>query len=158
MFAGNFTIAGWEKCEGQLMPINQNTALFSLLGTTYGGNGVNTFGLPDLRGRVPMHYGNGYTQGDPGGSATNSLSVANLPAHNHAVTAVVDEGDSSLPTNNYPAETKLLDKEYASGGTTSTMNSSMIGNTGSNVPVNNMQPYQTVTFLICVSGIYPPRN
>jgi microcystin-dependent protein len=163
MFAGNYAPRGWAKCEGQLLPISQNTALFSLLGTMYGGDGRTTFALPDLRGRVPMFHGNGpglptYTQGEKGGTVTNSLTVANLPAHNHAVNAVDLEGDSPSPTNNYPANTKLLDKEYIGDGTTTTMNSNMIGNTGNNQPVNNMQPYLTVTFIIALEGIYPSRN
>ncbi len=160
MFAGSFAPVGWEKCEGQSMVIAQNTALFSLLGTMYGGDGETTFNLPDLRGRVPMHYGQGpglqnYNQGAPGGSDAVSLNVGNLPEHSHAVNAVAGVGDSSSPENNYPADTKLLDKEYAAGGEATTMNSDMIGNTGSNLPVNIMQPYQTVTFIIALTGTYP---
>ncbi|EGV42667.1 phage tail protein [Bizionia argentinensis JUB59] len=162
MFAGNYAPVGWAKCEGQLLAISSNSALFSLLGTNYGGDGQTTFGLPDLRGRVPMHYGNGpglsaYAQGQSGGSESNTLTVANLPAHNHQVNAVLDDGDSASPKYNFPANTKLLDKEYSANTSNTTMNSSMIGNTGNNQPVNNMQPYQTVTFIIALQGIYPSR-
>jgi len=159
----NFTQRGWASCEGQLLAISEHTALYSLLGTQYGGDGRTTFALPDLRSRVPVGVGYVpgfpyYTQGQTGGSTTNTLTIANLPAHNHAVNAISEDGNSSLPTNNFPAGTKLLDKEYATTGTVTNMNTNMIGTTGSNTAVNNMQPYAVVRYVICISGLYPSRN
>ncbi|WP_241492473.1 phage tail protein [Lacinutrix himadriensis] len=141
--------------------IAQNLALFSLLGTMYGGDGETTFNLPDLRGPVPMHYGQGpglqnYQQGV--GTDAVYLNVGDLPAHSNAFNAVVGVGDTSSPENNYPADIKLLDKEYAAGGEATTMNFCMIGNTGSNLAVNIMQPYQTVTFIIAITGTFPSPN
>lgn len=163
--AVHFVQSGWMECDGSLLPIAQNTALFSLLGTQYGGDGVTTFALPDLRGRVPIGQGTGpglpnYAQGSQGGLHTTTLVEANLPAHNHSVHAVVEDGDSASPTDNFPAGTKLLDKEYSTGtSTTSTvMNANMIGDTGSGTAVNNMQPYTTLRYVICVQGIYPSQN
>jgi microcystin-dependent protein len=163
MFAGNFAPRGWAKCEGQLLAISQYSALFSILGTTYGGDGRTTFALPDLRGRVPMHYGLGpglssYTQGQSGGSETNMLAVANLPAHNHSINAVTADGNTSVPGGNLPAGTKLLDKEYSDATATTTMNATMVSSTGGGQAVNNMQPFLTVTYIIALQGIYPSRN
>ena len=163
MTAVNFNQRSWMPCEGQLLSIAENQALFSLLGTNYGGDGRTSFGLPDLRGRVPVGQGRGlglptYSEGQKGGSTTNILTISNLPAHNHSVNAVIEDGNSSLPTNNYPAGTKLLDKEYASGGTVTNMNTNMIGTTGSNTAVNNIQPYTVVRYVICISGLFPSRN
>ena len=163
MTALNFDQRGWMSCEGQQLLISNNSALFSLLGTQYGGDGRTTFNLPDLRSRVPVGKGQGpglpnYSQGQQGGSTTNTLTISNLPAHSHSVNAVIEDGDSSLPTNNYPAGTKLLDKEYASVGTVTNMNTNMIDETGSDTAVNNMQPYLVIKYVICVTGLYPSRN
>ncbi|AUS07266.1 phage tail protein [Tamlana carrageenivorans] len=162
MFAGNFAPRGWAFCDGQLLAISQNQALFSLLGTTYGGDGRTTFALPDLRGRVPMHAGNGpgltpRTQGAKSGSETNTLSVSQMPSHSHPVNAVAEDGDQSVPTGNVPAGTKVLDKEYANATPNTVMGSAMIGNQGGGQPVNNMQPYTAIRFIIALSGIYPSR-
>tara|TARA_Y100000385_G_C13098960_1_gene643195 strand:+ start:52 stop:630 length:579 start_codon:yes stop_codon:yes gene_type:complete len=155
--------SGWMACEGQLLPISSNPALFSLLGVAYGGDGETTFALPDLRSRVPVGQGTGpglpnYIRGGTGGSTTNTLTTPNLPAHSHSVIAISEDGNSSSPTNNFPAGTKLLDKEYATTGTTTNMNTNMIGNTGSNTAVNNMQPYAVVRYVICVQGLFPSQN
>ena len=163
MMACNFAPTGWAKCEGQLLPINQNQALFSLLGTTYGGNGQTTFALPDLRGRVPMHYGTGpglstYVQGQSGGSETNTITVSQMPAHNHTIGANTADGNQNDPTGSYPANTKLLDKEYTTVAPNTTMNAAMVGVTGGNQPVNNIPPYLTVTYIIALTGIFPPQN
>lgn len=163
MFAGTFAPAGWAKCEGQILPIAQNTALFSLLGTTYGGNGTTTFALPDLRGRIPMATGQGpgltaRFLGEVGGSETNTLTINQMPAHNHQVNASTLDGDQNVPTGSIPANTKTLDKEYTTSGANTTMNPSMIGVTGGSQPVNNMQPSLAVTFIIALQGIYPPQN
>ena len=163
MFAGNFAPSGWAKCDGQLLSIAQNTALFSLLGTTYGGDGETSFALPDLRGRAPIHQGNGpglpsVSWGQKGGAANFTLTANQIPSHSHSVTAVAADGDSSSPANNYPAQTKTLDPEYATGGVTSSMNANMIGNTGGGQSVNHRSPYNTVTFIIALVGIYPSQN
>lgn len=163
MFAGNFAPSGWAKCEGQLLPIAQNQALFSLLGTTYGGNGQTNFALPDLRGRVPMHYGTGpgltpRVQGESGGSESNTLTVAQMPSHSHGVNAVTTDGNQNSPTNSLPANTKVLDKEYSSAAANTTMNAAMIAPTGGGQPVNNVQPFLTVTFIIALEGVYPTQN
>lgn len=156
----NFAPNGWLRCDGQLLSIAQNTALFSLLGTTYGGNGVTTFALPDLRGRVPMSDGNGpgltpRVLGEMGGTETNTLTIAQMPAHNHTVNANTADGDQNIPTGSIPANTKLLDKEYIAGSGNTTMSPQMIGLTGGNQPVNNVQPYTTLTYIIATQGIYP---
>lgn len=163
LFAGNFAPRGWALCDGQLLSISQNTALFSLLGTTYGGDGRTTFALPDLRGRVPIHAGNGpglssKSLGELSGTETNVLSISNLPSHSHTINAVSEDGNESSPAGNLPAGTKLLDKEYSGASATATMNASMVGNTGGNQAVNNMQPYLTVNYIIALQGIYPSRN
>ncbi|WP_338731875.1 phage tail protein [Mangrovimonas cancribranchiae] len=159
----NFEQRGWMECDGRLLSIAQHSALFSLIGTIYGGDGITTFALPDLRGRVPVGIGSGpglttVQLGDTGGSETNTLTVSQMPSHNHTVNAVVDDGNSATPTGNFPAGTKLLDKEYANGGTATTMNSNMIGSTGNNQPVNNKQPYVGLRYVICVQGYFPSRN
>src|SRR5690606_2295885 len=149
MFAGTFAPNGWAKCEGQILSISHNSALFSLLGTTYGGDGQTTFALPDLRGRAPLHSGQGpglsdYSLGQQGGTESTTLTVNNLPAHNHTINGIVEDGNSASPTGNFPAGTKLLDPEYSNSGTVTPMNASMVGNTGNSNPINNMQPYLTV--------------
>ena len=163
MFAGNFAPQGYAFCNGQLLPIAQNAALFSLLGTTYGGDGQTTFALPDLRGRAPIHAGNGpgltnRNLGQTGGAETNTLTVAQLPAHNHSVVAVSTPGNQTSPTNNLPADTNLFDNEYSNASGNTTMNSSMIGNTGNGQPVDNMQPYTTIHYIIALQGIFPSPN
>ncbi|MEN9488521.1 MAG: hypothetical protein RL494_786 [Bacteroidota bacterium] len=156
----NFAPVGWARCDGQLLPIAQNTALFSLLGTQFGGNGTTTFALPDLRGRVPMGDGSGTgltptVVGQLKGTETNTLSTAQMPIHNHTVNAVTSEGNQNTPTGNLPADTKLLDKEYSNAATNTTMNATMIGNAGGSQPVNNMQPTITLMYIIATQGIYP---
>lgn len=171
MFAGNFPTRGWAFCDGQILSIAQNTALFSLLGTTYGGNGQTTFALPDLRGRVPVHAGAtagpGLTKvnlGQSAGTETVILISNNLPPHTHNVEikGVELDGNTHLPTGAYPANTKLLDKEYykpASGETPAlkTMQTVQTSTAGSAQPINNMQPYLGVNYIICLEGIFPSR-
>ena len=163
MFAGNFAPRGWAKCEGQLLAINQYNALFSILGTRYGGDGRTTLALPDLRGRVAIGSGTGpgltpRSLSQRSGSETNMLTVANLPAHNHSINAVTADGNTSVPGGNLPAGTKLLDKEYSDATATTTMNATMVSSTGGGQAVNNMQPYLTVTYIIALQGIYPTPN
>lgn len=163
MFAGNFAPRGWAFCDGQLLAISSNSALFSLLGTTYGGDGRTTFALPDLRGRVAIHPGSGpglstYRQGAIGGTETNTLLVSQMPSHSHTVNAVDDDGNASVPNGNVPAGTKVLDQEYSSDTPNATMGNNMINNTGGGQPVNNIQPYATVQFIIALEGTYPSRS
>ncbi len=168
MFAGNFAPRFWAFCHGQILAIAQNTALFSLLGTTYGGNGQTTFALPDLRGRVPMGVGQGpglsnVQLGEVQGSETSTLSVANMPAHNHGAT--VRFGASSLsPTSDQAAgnvPSNVGPDLYAAPGAANgalAPGTLTIQNTGSNTPFNLMQPVLVINFVICTSGVYPARN
>ncbi len=163
MFAGDYAPRGWAKCEGQLLAISQYNALFSILGTRYGGDGRTTLALPDLRGRVAIGSGSGpgltpRSLSQRSGSETNMLTVANLPAHNHSINAVTADGNTSVPGGNLPAGTKLLDKEYSDATATTTMNATMVSSTGGGQAVNNMQPYLTVTYIIALQGIFPTRN
>jgi len=162
MFGGNFEIRDWAFCNGQLLSIAQNTALFSILGTTYGGNGTTNFALPDLRGRAPIHWGqgsglSGITMGQVGGTESVTLLTNNLPAHNHAMTGSTLAGNSSVPTGAVPANSGALDKEYS---TVLTSNVAMAptGLAGGNQAVPIRDPYLAVTFLIALQGIYPSRN
>ncbi|AWG21283.1 phage tail protein [Flavobacterium faecale] len=164
MFAGNFAPRGWAFCDGQLLAISQNTALFSIIGTTYGGDGRTTFALPDLRGRVPMHPGNGpglsgRSLGQSGGTETNTLNISQMPSHSHTVNAVSTDGNTNDPTNALPANTKVLDKEYSTAATDAViMKSTMISPAGGNSSINNIQPYRTVNFIIALQGIFPSRS
>ena len=155
MFAGNFPPAGWAFCEGQLLPISEYDALFALIGTTYGGDGQSTFALPDFRGRAPIHQGNGYVIGQTGGVETVTLSINNLPAHNHPMLASTNKGATNIPTNAVPANTSTLDKEYTAASNT-TMTST--GNAGSAQPINIMKPYATIHYIISLFGIFPSQN
>jgi microcystin-dependent protein len=163
MFGGNFAPRGWAFCQGQILSIAQNTALFSLLGTTYGGNGQTTFALPDLRGRVPIHPGQGpglppYSLGEMGGTTTTTLLLNNMPLHSHALNAVSEAGDLSAPAGAYLGNSGTLDKEYKATGTVVPMNAGAIGGAGGSQPFNNMQPFLAINFIICLEGIYPSRN
>lgn len=163
MFAGNFAPYGWAFCQGQLLPISQNTALFSLLGTTYGGDGTTTFALPDLRGRVPVGFGQGpglsnRVIGQQFGTETVTLTTSQMPAHSHTVNAVTSEGNQNLPTNSLPANTKALDKEYSDANANTTMKATMVNPTGGNQPFGVTQPSLGVNFIIALQGIYPSRN
>jgi microcystin-dependent protein len=169
LFAGNFAPRGWAFCQGQILSIAQNTALFSLLGTTYGGNGQTTFALPDLRGRVPVGTGQGpglspYSLGQMSGTETTTLTITNMPSHNHTITvsprAVSEAGDTSDPTNAFPANSGALDKEYRASGTLVNMGAATatVGAAGSSQPFNNIQPYLAMNYIICIEGIFPSRN
>lgn len=171
MFAGNFAPRNWAFCQGQILSIVQNSALFSILGTTYGGNGQTTFALPDLRGRVPVGTGIGpglpsMTQGDIGGNQNQTLTVLNLPSHNHAVTGSVS-ASTSLGTltgpgsGAVPAASNQRNAQYAPGGSADTslpMDSLTTGLTGNSTPVSVMQPYLGMNYIIALEGIYPSRN
>ncbi len=161
MFGGNFAPRGWALCDGTLLAISQNQALFSLLGTTYGGDGRTTFALPDLRGRVAMHPGSGpglspRPLGQKSGSETNTLNVTQLPAHTHSFNLPAkEEGDTDAPDNAF-----IAGDGTASFGTTSdvTMGTATTNNTGNSQSVNNIQPFTCVNFIIALQGTFPSRN
>jgi microcystin-dependent protein len=173
MFGGNFAPRGWALCQGQLLPISSNQALFSVLGTTYGGDGRTTFGLPDLRGRVPLGPGQGEglndkRLGQEGGIEANTLTEQQLPEHSHSARASVrpraNSGDpeEADPIRNYPASLNLdSGTGYAKQANTKMGRSRVkinIASTGENSPVNNMQPWLAVNFIICLQGIFPSRS
>lgn len=162
IFAGNFAPKNWAMCNGQILPISQNTALFSLLGTFYGGNGFNTFALPDLRGRAPMDAGFGSNRtdhypGDNGGNQTVTLTTDNLPPHSHAITASGSSALSNDPAGKTLAVPYSGDNLYAPAPAQGTPLSGF-GATGGGQPHNNMQPYLALNFIICIYGIFPPRQ
>jgi microcystin-dependent protein len=161
MFAGNFAPAGWSFCEGQLMDIPDNTALFNLIGTTYGGDGQNTFALPDLRGRVPIHMGTSAgttaTLGANGGQESVTLTTNQIASHNHALLATTT-GAVAYPTNAAPAAASGGPgglQTYAAAPSTTQLNTLSIQNTGGNQPHDNRQPYLCVSFIIALEGVYP---
>lgn len=163
MFGGNFPIRGYATCSGQLLSIAQNTALFSILGTTYGGNGQTTFGLPDLRGRVPIGQGQGpglpdYALGQLSGTPSVTLNTTNMPIHNHSLIAVTETGNLPSPQNAFLAATGALDPEYRASGSNVPMAAQSIGNAGGSQPFSIMQPYLTINYLIALQGIFPSRN
>jgi microcystin-dependent protein len=163
LFAATFAPRGYAFCNGQLLSIAQNTALFSLIGTTYGGNGTTNFALPDLRGRVAVHAGQGpglsdYVLGQSAGSENTTLLVTNLPQHNHSLIATSQAGSTSDPTGAYLGNTGALDREYNTSGTLVNMNAGAVGLAGGSQPFNNLQPYLVVNFIIALEGIFPSRN
>jgi microcystin-dependent protein len=180
MFAGNFAPRGWALCEGQVLAISQNTALFSLLGSTYGGDGRTTYALPDLRSRVPVGTGNGpgllnYRLGQQGGAENNTLTVNQLPSHTHLATGTVtpnastEKATSDDPTGKYPSAAVYpisraeLKPVLTYGDTTNAKMGSnpvnvTVSNTGGNQAINNIQPYLSINYIICIDGTYPSRN
>jgi microcystin-dependent protein len=158
----NFAPKGWAMCNGQLLLINQNQPLFALLGTTYGGNGQTTFALPDLRGRVPIHKGNGHTQGEQAGSTAVTLNIQQLPTHLHTVfsnTAVVGANQNSTqgtPASNFWANDGTT--MYSTTDGNQVMHPSAVSNVGGNQAHNNMQPFLAVNFCIALQGIFPSQN
>ena len=157
MFAGNFAPRNWAFCDGQMLPISQNDALFSLLGTIYGGDGRTTFGLPDLRGRVPVHKGNGLNLGQKSGSESVTLTANQIPAHNHHLQASADHADQASPANTVTARSARVDA-YAEGPATVNLNSAAVSSFGGGQGHNNLQPYLCVNFIIALYGIYPSRQ
>jgi microcystin-dependent protein len=158
----NFAPSGWALCHGQLLPISQNTALFSLLGTTYGGDGVTTFALPDLRGRVPISSGQGpglqnYNLGQAGGAESATLGVNQLPSHNHSVNTVSGPGTSPHPANELLASS-TSGSVYAPAKPNSTLNANAVSHTGGGQPVSIRSPYLTLNWIIALQGIYPSQN
>jgi microcystin-dependent protein len=166
IFAGNFAPVGWALCDGQLMSISQNTALFSLLGTTYGGDGRSTFGLPNLQGMAPIQQGQGpglslRDLGETGGETTVTVLPSQIASHAHGLLGSSNAGDQSTPANNVFAEAKkqkLATKLYASTPGTSPVIGATLQPTGGNGAHNNMPPYLALTFIIALQGVYPPRT
>jgi microcystin-dependent protein len=156
MFAGNFAPAGWMFCDGQLVAISELETLFQLIGTTYGGDGQSTFALPDLRGRIPIHQGNGFIIGENGGVETVTLTVNQIPAHSHPLLASAGPGNLSTPQNNVTAASSSV-KIYIEDSTDSTMNAAAVGGVGGSQPHNNFQPYLCINFIISLFGIFPSQ-
>src|SRR5262245_25519060 len=161
LFAGNFAPTGWALCNGQILSIAQNTALFSLLGTTYGGNGVVTFALPDLRGRVPIHVGQGpglspYDAGEVGGAEAITLLTSEMPSHTHTLNGSSSNGVSDAAASNVPARAPSAIPQSAPATDTS-LASDAVGSSGGGQPHNSMQPYITLNFIIATTGIFPQR-
>jgi microcystin-dependent protein len=162
IFPFNFAPKGWAWCNGQLLPISQNTALFSLLGTTYGGDGKSTFALPNLQGRAPMHPGQGpglslHDLGETGGSETVTLLESEIPVHTHALRASQADGISQSPANELLA-TGIGIGQYAAPGAVTQLNPQGLAPGGGSQPHNNMQPYLTFYFNIALQGVFPPRS
>ena len=151
----NFPPSGWALCNGQLLPINQNQALFALLGTTYGGNGQTNFALPNLRGRVPIHMGNGHTLGESAGSTSVTLDIQQLPQHLHTFQATNQNGVLANPTNAFLAGVNNM---YGPVASLTPLVAASVTSVGGNQPHNNMMPYLTLNFIIALQGIFPSRN
>ena len=152
----NFAPKGWALCNGQLLPINQNQALFALLGTTYGGNGQTNFALPNLRGRVPLHEGNGHNLGEAAGSTAVTVNIQQLPTHLHFVSASGTEGNDNQPANNVLG--LVAGRCYTDPAALTTLNAGTITNVGGSQPHNNMMPYLVLNFIIALQGIFPSQN
>ena len=157
----NFAPRGWAFCDGQILPINQNQSLYSLLGTTYGGDGRTSFALPDLRGRTPIHTGSDgfgpfHSLGSKSGEETNTLNVAEMPNHQHSLHASNSDGNNVSPTNNVLA--REVGKPYSTPSNLTNMNSAIIASVGGGQAHNNMMPYIAVNFCIALQGLFPSRN
>jgi microcystin-dependent protein len=153
----NYAPKGWAFCNGQFLPINQNQALFSLLGTMYGGNGQTTFALPDFRGKVPMHVGSGHTQGEQAGQAAHTLTQSEMPQHVHFFNsknapATLTAPDNTAVISNSPSNA------YGPGGTLVALAPNLVSNVGGSQPHENRQPFLVLNFMIALQGIFPSRN
>lgn len=156
--AFNFPPKGWAFCNGQILAINQNQALFALLGTMYGGNGVTTFALPNLQGRVALHNGNGFTQGQVAGEPSHTLTLGEMASHTHAALAVGSPGNAAAALNNYWAGSTIGDSMYSTAAPDSAMIGGTVTVSGGSQPHNNMQPYLVLNLCIALVGIFPSRN
>lgn len=157
-FAFNFAPRGWALCDGQLLPINQNQSLYALLGTTYGGDGRTSFGLPDIRGRVPVHEASSLPLGTRNGEETVHLGSNEIPGHTHtSISASSDAGTASTVAGNVPAGSGAA-LIYGDPNNLEAMNGTSLGNTGGNQGHNNMQPFQTLNYCIALQGLFPSRN
>jgi len=159
MFAGNFAPAGWMFCEGQLLAISENETLFNLIGTTYGGDGQSTFALPDLRGRIPLHFGNGFTLAETGGVETVTPTAQQIPAHTHALLATLNQGAQNPPAQQSLAQSPTQNAfPYGTDVPPATLNPGSISPVGGSQPHNNFQPYLCVDFIISLFGIFPSQT
>lgn len=170
MFGFNFPPTGWAFCQGQLLPISQNTALFSLLGTTYGGDGKSTFALPNLQDQTAIGMGQGpglqdYVEGEQVGVPNVTLLATEMPAHNHFFNATIDRGTTAAASNNVlgtgaagPPNQQISGFMYSGAAANNVMNPQALGITGGSLPHNNMQPYLTLNFCIAMQGVFPPRS
>ena len=154
MFAGNFAPAGWMLCAGQLLPISENETLFQLIGTTYGGDGQSTFALPDLRGRLPIHQGNGFILAETGGTEEITLTVNQISAHSHPLLASTAAGTGTNPQSNLPAASPQI-SPYIEDTPSVSMSPLAISSTGGSQPHTNFQPYLCINFIISLFGIFP---
>lgn len=163
MFGGNFAPAGWAFCQGQLMPISENDALFTLIGTTYGGDGQETFGIPDLQGRAPMHAGQGpgitqnYQLGEKAGVESVTLTTQQIPIHNHTVVASTNVASATTASGNITASSNQL-KIYDQGGTSKLFANNALTPVGGNQPHENVQPYLTISFILSLFGVFPSQT
>jgi len=175
MISWNFAPKGWTFCNGQLLPINQNQALFAILGTTYGGNGQTNFALPNLQGRTPLHVGDGITLGQTGGTPSVTITISTLPAHNHVPTANSSAGNTNTPDSTVaPTGNRVLSQSDGSTGSpaqpfgvniyssqqapNTTLAPSSVTNVGGSQPHENMSPYLTINFVIALQGVFPSQN
>jgi len=163
MVGFNFAPRYWATCDGQLLPIAQNTALFSLLGTMYGGNGINTFALPDLRGRVPIHQGQGpglspYTIGQVAGTENTTLLSSQMPTHNHLVNVNTGAGTQASPGGGFLAVESTGTSQNYAGSANGSLNAAAVSTAGGNQPFSILQPYLCINFVIALQGIFPSRN
>jgi microcystin-dependent protein len=154
MFGGNFAPAGWMFCEGQLLPISENETLFQLIGTTYGGDGESTFALPDLRGRIPVHQGGGFSLAETGGAEEITLTTQQIPTHTHSLLAASVAGDAVTPSGNVNANSFNVTM-YINGAPDGNFNNNAITPAGGSQPHTNFQPYLCVDFIISLFGIFP---
>lgn len=152
----NYAPRNWAECNGQFLPINQNQALFSLFGTMYGGNGQTTFALPDFRGRVPIHIGNGFVQGQASGQETHTVTQQEMPAHTHLPQATSSQSTTNLPTGNLLASINA--PQYNAVTQQTTLGPSTVTNVGGSQPHENRQPYLVLNFIVCLIGIFPSQN
>lgn len=158
MFGGNFAPAGWFFCDGSLLPISQYETLFNLIGTTYGGDGQTNFAVPDLRGRVPIHQGGGFTLAQTGGAEEITLTVSQIPSHSHAMLACQNTGTGSNPGGNVLDQMSGAILFYKEQAPNVALNSAVIGPVGGSQPHTNFQPYLCISFIISLFGIYPSQT
>ena len=156
MFAGNFAPVGWAFCNGAVLPISENETLFNLIGTTYGGDGQNTFALPDLQSRVPVHVGPGFALGQSGGAESVTLTTSQIPAHSHVPQGNSVGGNQSAPTGGLWAKSTL--DQFNTIAPTQTMAASAVGSTGGSQPHDNMIPFLVINFIISLFGVFPSQS
>jgi microcystin-dependent protein len=158
MFAGNFAPAGWMFCEGQLLSISDFETLFNLIGTTYGGDGQSTFGLPDLRGRLPIHFGNGFTLAETGGVEAVTLTVAQLPSHGHPMLASPNNASMANASTGVLAQTPTYTPYISGTAADQALSPASVGSHGGSQPHTNFQPYLCVDFILSLFGIFPSQT